>query len=51
MSLGLVDGRARWVWREWFRLERVGDGRGKEGRSRVLEGAGKMEGVFGGAYD
>ena len=44
VSLGLVDGRARWVWRDWFSLRSVGDEReGKQGRSRVVEGQGRAQ--------
>lgn len=43
VSLGLVEGRAGWVWRGgWWR--RVQDGRGRGGRSRVVVGGGWREG-------
>lgn len=46
VSLGLVDGRAGWVWRSWFKLERVGDGRKEGSGSRVVPGPGRAEGVW-----
>jgi hypothetical protein len=42
--VGLVDGRARWVWRDWLALQSVGDEREKGGsRSVVVEGRGRVE--------
>ncbi|PVI01144.1 LexA/Signal peptidase [Periconia macrospinosa] len=40
VSLGLVDGRAKWVWRNWFGLMGVGDERKRvKGHwTRVVEG-------------
>lgn len=41
ISKSLLMGKAMWVWRSWFGLEKVGDGRNKreEGmRSRVVKG-------------
>ncbi|KAF2678756.1 LexA/Signal peptidase, partial [Lentithecium fluviatile CBS 122367] len=45
VSLALVDGRAVRVWREWWRLRPVGDGREegeRRGRSRVVVGSGGL---------
>lgn len=39
VSLGLVDGRAVGIWREWWRFRGIGDGReeGRRERSKVVE--------------
>ncbi|KAF1976698.1 LexA/Signal peptidase [Bimuria novae-zelandiae CBS 107.79] len=47
VSLGLVDGKARWVWRDWLRLQKVGDEREDRGvRSRVVPGQKRGEDVL-----
>lgn len=40
VSLGLLDGKAKWVWRDWFGLRAVGDERRREKGhwTRVVEG-------------
>lgn len=50
VSLGLVDGRAVGVWREWWGVRAVGDGRvegERKHRSRVVEGGGGVAGGLG----
>jgi inner membrane protease subunit 2 len=44
ISLGLVDGKAIRVWREWWKLRKVDDGRMAERkeRSKVIEGSGSL---------
>ncbi|OAG01269.1 LexA/Signal peptidase, partial [Paraphaeosphaeria sporulosa] len=47
VSLGLVDGKARWVWRDWLRLQPVGDEREKgRSKSMVVAGKGRVERRF-----
>ncbi|KAF1838943.1 LexA/Signal peptidase [Decorospora gaudefroyi] len=51
ISMGLIQGKAVWVWRNWCRLQEVGDGRdksrnGEMGRTRVVEGRSEIPTVF-----
>ncbi|KAF2245261.1 LexA/Signal peptidase, partial [Trematosphaeria pertusa] len=46
VSLGLVDGKAVMVWRDWFDWRFVGDEREKGHRSRVVEGEKIPPGLF-----
>lgn len=52
VSLGLVDGRARWVWRDWLRLQPVGDERERRGaRSKVIKGTGRVQSALDAVLD
>jgi inner membrane protease subunit 2 len=50
VSKGLLQGKAVWVWRQWFRVMGVGDSRGQgigeRGGSRVVEGKGEVPVVY-----
>lgn len=49
ISKGLIEGRAVWVWRDWFRFMRVGDERDRRERgmrSRVVPGRSEIPAVF-----
>ena len=50
ISKGLIQGKAIWVWRDWFGLREVGDERGTRlgdrGGSRVVEGKSEIPMVF-----
>lgn len=49
ISKSLIMGRAIWVWRSWFRFERIGDERLKKEqghRSRVVEGRSEIPEPF-----
>jgi inner membrane protease subunit 2 len=50
ISKGLIQGKAVWVWRDWFRVREVGDERGTRlgdrGGSRVVKGKSEIPIVF-----
>ncbi|KAF9729371.1 hypothetical protein PMIN06_011483 [Paraphaeosphaeria minitans] len=52
VSLGLVDGKAMWVWRDWLQLQPVGDEREKgRSHSMVVAGTGRVESRLSKVFD